>query len=375
VGRSYWEDIGYLRSPDCLIVGAGLVGMFTALNLKELNPSLDVLVVERGPFSQGASTKNAGFACFGSASELLEDVRIYGKDKVVETVRMRYEGLKLSRQLFSDEAIEFDPCGGMDVFSSENNGIFDDCADHLDEINDLVFQATGLKSVFEVSSGNPPGCHGFENYIVNKAEGSINTALLNQKLYDLCVSKKVRFLFGVHVLKLNVEQKYAECETIGKIYAQKILLTINGFIPHLLPIKDVNAVRNQVIVTEKIQGLSLKGCYHMDRGYVYFRQVDQRILIGGGRNVLGVSEVTDQLDTTPEAIRFLKNIITKHILLDRIPAIEFHWSGILGVGSDKKPIIQEVHQDIFVGVRMGGMVVAISSIVGKQLAELTLGMA
>ncbi|HRG43667.1 MAG TPA: FAD-dependent oxidoreductase, partial [Saprospiraceae bacterium] len=76
MGRSYWEDIGYLRSPDCLIVGAGLVGMCTALNLKELNPSLDVLVVERGPFSQGASTKNAGFACFGSASELLEDVRI-----------------------------------------------------------------------------------------------------------------------------------------------------------------------------------------------------------------------------------------------------------------------------------------------------------
>jgi hypothetical protein len=229
-----------------------------------------------------------------------------------------------------------------------------------------------LKSVFEVSSGNPPGCHGFENYIVNKAEGSINTALLNQKLYDLCVSKKVRFLFGVHVLKLNVEQKYAECETIGKIYAQKILLTINGFIPQLLPIKDVNAVRNQVIVTEKIQGLSLKGCYHMDRGYVYFRQVDQRILIGGGRNVLGVSEVTDQLDTTPEAIRFLKNIITKHILIDRIPAIEFHWSGILGVGSDKKPIIQEVHQDIFVGVRMGGMGVAISSIVGKATSRINI---
>lgn len=373
MSRSYWEDIGYLKSPDYLVVGAGLVGMYTAYSIKELNPLADVLVIERGAFSQGASTKNAGFACFGSASELLEDVRIYGEEKVIETVRMRFDGLKLSRQLFSDEVIEFDPCGGMDVFSKENAGIFEDCADHLGEINDIVYQATGIESVFSINQGNPPGCQGFDNYIRNRAEGSLNTALLNQKLYELCISKKVRFLFGVHVLKINTEQKYAECENIGKIYAQNILLTVNGFIPQLMPIKDVTAVRNQVIVTEKIEGLSLKGCYHMDRGYVYFRQVDQRILIGGGRNILGISEVTDQLDTTPEAIRLLKNIIAKHIALDKVPEIEYHWSGILGIGSDKKPIIQEAIPGVFVGVRMGGMGVAISSIVGKQLAELTLG--
>jgi hypothetical protein len=51
--------------------------------------------------------------------------------------------------------------------------------------------------------------------------------------------------------------------------------------------------------------------------------------------------------------------------------MDYHWSGILGIGGNKKPIIAEVSEGVFVGVRMGGMGVAICSLVGKQLAELT----
>ncbi len=50
--------------------------------------------------------------------------------------------------------------------------------------------------------------------------------------------------------------------------------------------------------------------------------------------------------------------------------IEHRWSGIMGVGHQKKAIVKKVSEHITCGVRLGGMGVAIGSWVGKELAEL-----
>jgi len=69
---SYWEHQTFLRGFDVVIIGAGLVGLTAALHTRRLRPKARVLVLERDVLPNGASTKNAGFACFGSISELLE---------------------------------------------------------------------------------------------------------------------------------------------------------------------------------------------------------------------------------------------------------------------------------------------------------------
>ena len=50
--------------------------------------------------------------------------------------------------------------------------------------------------------------------------------------------------------------------------------------------------------------------------------------------------------------------------------IDYTWSGIMGVGSTKKPIIKQIKPNISVGVRMGGMGVAIGSLVGQKVANI-----
>ena len=42
----------------------------------------------------------------------------------------------------------------------------------------------------------------------------------------------------------------------------------------------------------------------------------------------------------------------------------------MGVGSQKKAIVKQVSNTVFCGVRLGGMGIAIGSLVGKELAEL-----
>lgn len=42
----------------------------------------------------------------------------------------------------------------------------------------------------------------------------------------------------------------------------------------------------------------------------------------------------------------------------------------MGVGKKKRPIIEQLSDNVFCGVRLGGMGVAIGSLVGAELAEL-----
>lgn len=67
---SYWERASFI-AYDFIIVGGGIVGFSTAISLKEKHPLASVLVVEASFLPSGASTKNAGFACVGSLSEIL----------------------------------------------------------------------------------------------------------------------------------------------------------------------------------------------------------------------------------------------------------------------------------------------------------------
>lgn len=67
---SYWEYKQWLKNIDFTIVGSGIVGLCTAMFLKQRFPKKNIIILEKGIFPQGASTKNAGFACFGSISEI-----------------------------------------------------------------------------------------------------------------------------------------------------------------------------------------------------------------------------------------------------------------------------------------------------------------
>ena len=69
---SYWEKTQFLKY-DLIVVGGGIVGLFTALEFLNNHPNSKIAVFDKGVFPDGASTKNAGFACFGSLSELVED--------------------------------------------------------------------------------------------------------------------------------------------------------------------------------------------------------------------------------------------------------------------------------------------------------------
>jgi len=82
------------------------------------------------------------------------------------------------------------------------------------------------------------------------------------------------------------------------------------------------------------------------------------------------NEFTDEFAVTERIQKRLEEFLSTVILPGKKYSIERRWSGIMGVGPEKSTIIKEVEPSVFCAVRMGGMGVAIGSLVAAEAAEM-----
>src|SRR5690606_24046401 len=135
---SYWEYKTWLSNIDFAVIGSGIVGLNCALQLRKKYPKSKIVVFERGILPSGASTKNAGFACFGSISEILEDLKNHSEEEVIQLVKNRVEGLKLLRNTLGDEQLDYKEFGGFELFTNDDAEIFETCKSKIEYVNQLV---------------------------------------------------------------------------------------------------------------------------------------------------------------------------------------------------------------------------------------------
>jgi len=368
---SYWEKELYFKDLDFVICGAGIVGYSTALELRKKHPSAKITILERGYLPTGASTKNAGFTCFGSPSELLDDLTSNSVTDVTQLVSRRYQGLQLLLERCGATNIDYLPLGSFELFTEKDRTTFNTCISQLKLLNEIAFDATGIKECFsEVPTSAFPFQHTI-GMITNSGEGQINTGKMMERLHQLSIEASIHVIFGIEVT--NWEDNHREVlihTNIGEIKSAHFIVATNGLSKKILPNEDIVPARAQVIVTSPIPDLEFKGTFHYDAGYYYFRNIENRVLLGGGRNIDFIQETTDQFETTALIMNSLKDLLKTVILPNKSFEIDYQWSGIMGVGATKKPIIKKISPKVAVGIRMGGMGVALGSLIGKELSEL-----
>jgi glycine/D-amino acid oxidase-like deaminating enzyme len=373
---SFWEKDTFFDKTDIIIIGSGIVGLNAAIHLKEKNPNLKIIIVERGALPCGASTKNAGFACFGSLSELLDDTELNGEDAMLSLVEKRWQGLLNLREKLGDKTLDYSPLCGHEVFTDIDKDVFENCISNLDKYNLLLKDIVG-KNVFESDdkklSSNE--LSGFTHLIRNNYEGQLHTGRMMEKLFRLAQNLDITIMNGLDITRIDEGNNYVKIYTDKgwTLKSKKILVCTNGFTKRLFPSLEVKPARNQVLITAPLPGLKLEGSFHHHKGYVYFRNVGNRVLLGGGRHLYLHEESTDKMELTDEIQNFLEQFLFNHILRNfSNTAIEMRWSGILGIGEKKNPIITQYSDHIFTAVRLGGMGVAIGILVGKEAADLLL---
>ena len=80
-------------------------------------------------------------------------------------------------------------------------------------------------------------------------------------------------------------------------------------------------------------------------------------------------EETTKFGTTQKIQNALESLLTQTIIPNQNYSIDYSWSGIMGVGANKSPIIKMLNKNTAIGVRLGGMGVALGSQVGKKLSS------
>ncbi len=372
---SYWERTAFIDDADVIIIGSGIVGLSAALNLKKQQPKLNVLVLERGFLPTGASTKNAGFACFGTVSEQLKGLEQASEDEVAALVSYKWRGLQRLRENLGDAAMDFQQHGGYELFMDNEPGHAEHCKDQVSRLNKLLKDATGLTDIYSPADAKIAdfSFKGVRGMIYNPYEGQLHTGKMMRALMDKVYSLGVMVLNNCTIQQVSREDGFVRLATNqGDFKAGKVILATNAFANQLFPDLKVIPGRGQVLVTKSVEGLKLKGTYHFDEGYYYFRNIDGRVLFGGGRNLDFKAEETWDFGHTEAVKEKLTGYLKEVILPDQPFEIDYWWSGIMGFGEDISPIVKEVEPNIYCAVRCNGMGVAMGSLVGEEVAGLAL---
>ncbi|MCE7053303.1 FAD-binding oxidoreductase [Algoriphagus sp. AGSA1] len=369
---SYWEKKHFF-DYELIVVGSGFVGLSTAIHYKKKHPKANVLVLEQGVFPSGGSTKNAGFACFGSLTEILSDLKSMAEEEVVALVERRYQGLNSIRTHFGDSELGFSQSFGYELLE----GSQEEALNQMDTVNDLL-SPIFKEDVFSLLKGT--GSMGFSNQIKwivkNKFEGELDPGKYMASLWILAQQLQIRILTGVTVKEIRHNEGTVLAEDGGgKVIlgfrSEKIAICTNAFTKNLLPHIAIQPGRGLILLSRPLGfPIPWQGTFHMDEGYVYFRQVEGRLLLGGARNKDFKNEESTEFVVNTKIKSHLAQLAAEVIFPDKKVVWETEWTGIMAFGGIKSPIIRQVGGKTAVGVRLGGMGVAIGWQVGQELSEL-----
>ncbi|MFN8285853.1 MAG: FAD-dependent oxidoreductase [Chitinophagales bacterium] len=372
---SYWEKTSLLNY-DLIVVGSGIVGLSTALSFKENQPAKRVLVLERAILPTGASTKNAGFACIGSLTEILDDLSYMSKDEVLNLVELRLKGLQLLRKRLGDKAIGYAEEGSYELISDKEVT----CLEKIDEVNALlqpILKATAFSRCDEKVKDFGFSTGYTKHLVSNNLEGQLDSGQMMRTLIDRCIAAGIEIKTGCEVERLeesstavDVIVNHGHLGQAVTFTAPRVAVCTNAFTAKLYPELDIQPGRGQVLVTKPIPGLKFTGIFHFDKGYYYFRRLYDRVLFGGGRNLDFEGERSTVFAQNEKIQADLIHKLSTIILPGQTFEIQDWWTGIMAFGKTKFPILKKYSSRVFMAVRMGGMGVAIGSEAGEQLAKL-----
>jgi glycine/D-amino acid oxidase-like deaminating enzyme len=259
MNHSFWEKQSFL-SYDFIVVGAGIMGLSVAFELRQKYPHASIVVLERGLLPTGASTRNAGFACFGSPTELMHDINLMGESAALQLVAERVEGLRILEERLGKDKIRKSEFPGYEL-------ILEDTLDQevLEALNKLcypMFNTLVYADVSPVISSFGFGTS-VQQLLQCRQEFQIDSGVMMRNYKDLIVQHNIEIINGADVLAVD-----HGCVTVkgtfGEIMlnAEHVFICTNAFAQQILPEVDVVPGRGQIIVTKPIPNLPVKGSFH-----------------------------------------------------------------------------------------------------------------
>ena len=280
---SFWITDTFYNFYDFLIIGNGFTGMQTALQIKKKYPNKKVGIADKYFISQGASLRNAGFACFGSVSEILDDISSLNKTGVYDLVALRFQGLNYLTEDFTP--FNYHQGNAQEVFLESETEQYTNCLNELNKVNQSMKAITGLETTFTKTKQTLHSS--FKDLAIsNELEGHLHTGMLYHQMKSRVIASGITWIGDFNVVNVDRQQNgfSVTSDTSKTIRSEQVISCLNAFSHSLINNPQLEPARGQIIVTKSLKNNPLSGIVHADKGYIYARPLENRILIGGARN-------------------------------------------------------------------------------------------
>jgi len=364
-------------TADVVVVGAGYLGLWTAWQLKALEPELDVVVLEAGLAGHGPSGRNGGFV-----SSLWDDLPIlretFGDTRAVETCRASERAVDGIGAFCADQGIDawYRAGGTLQVATS---------GAQLGDWDELV---TACRAVGAPEEAQPltraevaARCESpaFLGGMVLRKGANVQPALLSLGLRAKVIGAGARLYEHTPVRTLS--STAAATTRDGTVRARAAVLAVNsstvGFrgFRHALSVASSHMVITEPVpdVIDEIGWTGGENIHDCRTLLHYLRTTkDGRIALGwaGGRMGLGARH-RDRLDIDPAAARHA--VATLHRFFPQLVGrqVTHAWGGPIDVSPTHLPIFGS-RGSVHHGFGFTGNGVGPTNLGGEILARLAL---
>jgi glycine/D-amino acid oxidase-like deaminating enzyme len=370
----WWDQLGGLRRTrdpldgslecDVAIVGGGYTGLWTALELRRADPSLDVVVLEREACGFGASGRNGGWLVgelAGGPSPALDAAIRATVDEAAAAIER--EGIDCDLVKGGTLTVAVDDANTARLRSHEPSPLSGAPA-HGDWLD-----ADALAQRIRVA--------GARGALFDPACARIQPAKLARGLAAAAERAGARIFEGTEVTAIEPRQARTAA---GAVRARWVVRATEGYTPG----REIAPISSSMIVTEPLPAdawgqVGWEGCETLmaaAHAYCYLqRTADGRIAIGGRGTPYRWRGANRRMERPDErTIRSLRSRLDALFPAVRSVPTAAAWTGVLGVARDWTPAVRA---DPATGLAAaGGYVgegVAAANLAARTLRDLVLG--
>ncbi|EGA69461.1 FAD dependent oxidoreductase [Vibrio sinaloensis DSM 21326] len=289
-------------SADVAIVGGGYTGLWTAIMLKQQQPHLDIVVIDKGLCGSGASGANGG--CMLTWSTKYPTLkRLFGEEQAKWLVEESEQAVYDIEQFCFEHNIDAQLYRSGTFYTATNSAQQGQMQPIVEQLEQLACNSWTSCSKPELTASTGSNQHIEGHY--SPAAGSVQPALLVRGLRRVAIQLGIKVYENTAMERLEFGSPAVVNTPHGSIYAGKVVLGLNAWmIEHFKPFKrSIVVVSSDMVITDPIKkqleqsGLKQGASVVDSRIFVhYYRDTkDGRLMLGKGGNQFSFANRVDPM--------------------------------------------------------------------------------
>ena len=370
------------KKTDVAIIGGGYVGLWTALRIKKLDPSVSVTILEADICGGGASGRNGGFVLswWPKVSTL---VSLFGADEALRLVQASETAIDEIGTFCDEHAprAEFRRSGWLwTATSSAHDNSWSDVVEMSEKLGEGTFSPLSPKDVAS-QSGSPVHLSGtFE-----RSAATVHPGHLVRALRRVAIENGVEIFENTRVRRLRRRGIPRLTTAEGVLTADKVIVATNAWAAGMHELHTrLFVISSDMIATEPAperladigwqSGPSITDSQTL---VCYYRTTEAgRVAFGKGGWAIGLGGwMPPAMERSGSRADMVKRDFHRYYPMLRDLKVTHDWAGPIDRTYNSLPIINWLNKErtIAYGVGWSGNGVGPSVVGGKMLASLVLG--